>query len=94
MSNNVIRRLFGWNASRSRLLRTWSLAPKDWGGTTPLSSSPEPRRLHRKRGPERLRPCGVEWLLIWLEDGVHRRLTPPNVLKEAGLLRTCPSRAG
>ena len=86
-----VRRLFGWGASRSRLLRTWSLAPKGWGGTTPLSSSPEPRRLHRKSGPERLRPCGVEWLLTWLEDGVHRRLTPPNVLKEAGLLRTCPT---
>ena len=25
---------------------------------------------------------------------VHHRLTPPNVLKEAGLIRTCPSRAG
>ena len=41
--SNVIRRLFGWGASRSRLLRTWSLAPKDWGDTTLRSSSPEPR---------------------------------------------------
>ena len=39
--SNVIRRLFGWGASRSRLLRTWSLAPKDWGDTTLLSPSPE-----------------------------------------------------
>ena len=67
--SNVIRRLFGWGASRSRLLRTWSLAPKEWGDTTLRSSSPEPRWLHRKIGPERLRPCGAEWLLTWLEDG-------------------------